>query len=85
VDIGAKKESAPNGTLSFGNAWLARRYRIDRADGGEGGATLNVAVAELAAFIVTTQLPVPVQAPLQPAKVDPAAAVAVSVTEVPLL
>jgi hypothetical protein len=46
---------------------------------------VNVAVADLAAFIVTTQLPVPVQAPLQPLKVDPAAAAAVSVTEVPLL
>jgi hypothetical protein len=34
---------------------------------------------------VTTQEPVPVHAPLHPAKVDPAAAVAVRVTEVPLL
>jgi hypothetical protein len=35
--------------------------------------------------MVTLQVPVPVHAPLQPAKVDPAAAVAVRVTTVPLL
>src|SRR5438552_11410798 len=34
--------------------------------------------------MVTAQVPVPVQAPLQPVKVEPAAAVAVSVTEVSL-
>jgi phage tail protein X len=45
----------------------------------------NVAVTELAAFIVTVHVPVPVQAPLQPVKVAPAAGVAVSVTAVPLL
>src|SRR6202162_6007928 len=47
--------------------------------------TLNVAVTDFAALIVTLQVPVPVQAPLQPANVDPAAAFAVSVTTVPLL
>src|SRR2546425_11740468 len=36
-------------------------------------------------FMVREQLPVPVQAPLQPAKVDPEAGVAVRVTIVPLL
>jgi hypothetical protein len=46
---------------------------------------LNVAVAALAALIVTEQLPVPVQAPLQPAKVEPVPAAAVRVTTVPLL
>ena len=46
---------------------------------------LKVAVTDCADVIVTTQEAVPVHAPLQPAKVDPAAAVAVRVTEVPLL
>ena len=45
---------------------------------------LNVAVTARAAVIDTAQVPVPVQAPLQPAKVEPLAAAAVSVTEVPL-
>ena len=38
-----------------------------------------------AAFVVTVQLPVPVHAPLQPVKVEPEAAAAVRVTDVPLL
>jgi hypothetical protein len=45
---------------------------------------LNVAVALRAAVIDNTQLPVPLHDPLQPANVDPLAAVAVSVTDVPL-
>src|SRR5262245_55864809 len=44
---------------------------------------LNVAVTERACVIDTVQPAVPVQAPLQPANVEPAAAVAVSVTLVP--
>jgi len=44
---------------------------------------VNVAVTLLAASIVTTQLPVPVQAPLQPVNALPVLAVAVSVTLVP--
>ena len=40
----------------------------------------NVAVTLCAAFIVTTQLPKPLQAPLQPLKPQPSAGVAVSVT-----
>ena len=47
--------------------------------------TPNVAVTDCALFIVTMQLPVPVQAPLHPAKLVPPAGVAVSVTMVPLL
>ncbi len=42
---------------------------------------MNVAVTALAAFMVTVHEPVPVHAPLHPAKADPAAGVAVSVTE----
>jgi hypothetical protein len=45
---------------------------------------LNVAVTDRAAVIDTVQLPVPVHAPLQPAKVEPLVAAAVSVTEVAL-
>jgi hypothetical protein len=43
----------------------------------------NAAVTVWARFIVTTQVPVPVQGPLQPAKVEPAVGVATSVTTVP--
>src|SRR5216684_2353720 len=47
--------------------------------------TINVAVTDWAAFIVTTQLPVPLHpAPLQPLNADPLAGVAVNVTDVPL-
>jgi hypothetical protein len=45
--------------------------------------SLKVAVTDLAAFIVTVHPPVPVQSPDQPANSDPAAAVAVSVTDAP--
>jgi hypothetical protein len=47
------------------------------------GAGLNVAVTVVAAFTVTAQAPVPLHAPLQPAKTEPAVAVAVSVNGVP--
>lgn len=43
---------------------------------------LKVAVTDLAADIVTVQVAVPVQAPDQPAKVDPLLALAVRVTAV---
>ena len=47
---------------------------------------VNVAVTFWAALIVSVQFPVPLQPPpLQPAKVDPPDAVAVSVTLVPAL
>jgi hypothetical protein len=42
--------------------------------------SVNVAVTLFAESTVTIQLPVPVQGPLQPVKVDPVAAVAVRVT-----
>ncbi len=44
---------------------------------------LKVAPTDCAAVIVTEQAPAPVQAPLQPAKAAPAAAVGVRVTDVP--
>ena len=47
------------------------------------GNRLNVAVTELLAFKVTVQLPVPLQAPPHPAKMEFAAGVALSVTCVP--
>jgi hypothetical protein len=46
-------------------------------------AVLKFAVTACAALIVTVQVPVPVQFPLQPVKVDPPVAVAVSTTCVP--
>jgi len=45
---------------------------------------LNVAVTARDAVIARTQLPVPLHAPLQPANVEPLAAAALSVTEVPV-
>ncbi|MBK7001894.1 MAG: hypothetical protein IPH35_18575 [Rhodoferax sp.] len=44
----------------------------------------NVAITLLAAVILTVQVPVPLHAPPQPAKLLPAAGVAASVTLVPL-
>jgi hypothetical protein len=49
-----------------------------------GNICVNVAVTDAAALIVTMQLPVPLQPPLQSEKLQPAAGVSVSVTEVPL-
>ena len=45
----------------------------------------KVAVTVCAALIVTVQVPVPVQPPLQPVKVEPAAGAAVRVTTVPVV
>lgn len=46
-------------------------------------SSLKVAVTDRSVFMVTTQEPGPEHAPLQPAKVDPAEALAVRVTIVP--
>ena len=47
--------------------------------------SVNIAVTDVAAFTVTVHGPVPLHAPLHPAKVDPELGVAVSVTVVPKL
>src|SRR5215831_12497325 len=52
------------------------------APGDAVEVTLKVAVTVIGALTVTTQVPVPEQGALQPANVEPEAAVAVSVTEV---
>jgi hypothetical protein len=44
---------------------------------------VNIAPTELAAFMVTLQVDVPLQAPVQPANVELGAGAAVSVTAVP--
>src|SRR3954452_20058298 len=49
----------------------------------EGGVGAKVALTVLAASMVTVQLPVPLQAPPQPVKVEPAAGVAVNETMLP--
>jgi hypothetical protein len=49
-----------------------------------GGAGSNLAVTARARLIVTSQLPVPEQAPLQPENTEPVAGVAVSATTVPV-
>ena len=43
-----------------------------------------MAVTDVAALSVTVHVPVPVQPPLQPLKIEPAAGAAVKVTAVPL-
>jgi hypothetical protein len=53
--------------------------------GGGGVLAVNVAVAETSLVSVTLQVPVPVQAPDQPANVELAFGAAVSVTMVPLV
>jgi hypothetical protein len=61
-------------------------FTTDRVKvGGVKLVRAKVAVRAVAAVIETEQPPVPVHAPDQPAKVDPAAATAVNVTLVPLV
>ena len=68
-----------------------RAMRILQDDFAEGTTVsvkvwaVKVAATERAALMVTEQeAPVPVHAPVQPLKVEPAAGVAVNVTAVPL-
>ena len=49
-----------------------------------GGLELKFALTDFAASMVTLHAPVPLQAPLQPAKVEPESGVAVKLTTVPL-
>jgi len=63
------------------------RLTVGAGGGGVGaiGDAVNVAVTVVGAVTVTVQVPVPVQPPpLQPAKVEPVAGVAVKVTPAPL-
>jgi hypothetical protein len=75
----------PNGLLLTipipGGAFVTN----DTVNGNVMTVVLNVAVTDTGAFIVTVQLLVPVQAPLQPANVEPELGAAVSVTCDPLL
>ena len=58
--------------------------RLAVVTGGVTSCSANAAVTLLAPSMVTTQLPVPEQSPLQPIKTEPAVAVGVRVTPVPL-
>jgi hypothetical protein len=53
-------------------------------DDGDGADAEKIAVTFSSEFIVTRQVPLPVQAPPQPLKVAPPVGVAVSITGVPL-
>ena len=52
---------------------------------GDPAAVVNVAETDVAAFIVTMQVPVPLHAPDQPANTEPLPAAADSVTGAPVL
>ena len=62
----------PSCTVKFAEAGASEKFEA-----------LNVAVTDLAAFTVSVHASVPAQAPVQPEKAEPAAAVAVSVNIVP--
>jgi hypothetical protein len=56
---------------------------MPRTPEGADWPVLKVAVTVVAAFTVTAQVPVPLQAPLQPAKIEPEAGLAVRMIGVP--
>jgi hypothetical protein len=77
------KISGPARADESKRARKAGGYMTDNEPGAEGRIMLKTAFTDLAASTVTTQAPVPMHAPLQPANVEPGDAVAVSVTGVP--
>jgi hypothetical protein len=90
----ATRVTVPSRQWAFASAVLAAASRFPRRLGtmqrGEAGGVSapvrpNVAVTDFAASIVTLQEPVPLHAPAQPAKVEPTAAAALSVTTVAAL
>ena len=56
----------------------------DIEESAAGGLELKVALTDFAESMVTLQAPVPLQAPLQPANVEPESGAAVKLTTVPL-
>jgi hypothetical protein len=78
----APQSIVPGGTLATVPAPVPARLTVSAK---LPGAAVKLAVTFRAALIVTTHRPVPVQSPLQPAKVAPPVGVALSVTGVPAL
>ena len=77
--VQAKAKSTP---LLFRESWVT--LGLPGAPGGvDGGAMLKVAVTAVAELTVSAHEPVPEHAPVQPAKVEPEAGVAVRVNAVP--
>ena len=79
LDTTLHPEFAVPGTIQPAGNWQPGGKISLPAPGGK-----NVAVTDCTLFIVTVQVPVPVQAPLQPKKTDPPAGDAVKVTLEPV-